>query len=203
MELKIVSASELALRKSFLEWAVIAETGSKVSPFREERLVKSAASYVSADEHRPESAAVIALPARKNAVTIFLAAFEVKLSREFYGGFGRLRAARREIDAAAVAKIGRSHHEQALGKCFRYRSVKLRSMHESDPRRLLRHRAPDFRDTVTDADDRGLPGSIKESAAIVSDNPATFPVSGDGKCLLEIAGEESAAGRHEMSGEGL
>src|SRR5438477_3972542 len=146
---------------------------------------------------------MIALPARKNAVTILLAAFEMKLSSQFYRSFGRLRTARSKMDAPAVAKIGRSHREEALGKSFRRLRVKLRSVRESDPGRLLRHRAPDFSNTVANADDGSLPGSIKESTAIVCDNPASFPASGDGKGLLEMAGEESAAGRHEISGEGL
>ena len=103
-----------------------------MSPLREKWFVRRAARDVSADGHRAESAAVIALAARKNAIAVLLAAFEVKLSREFYGGFGRFRAARREIDASAVAKIRRSHREQALGKFFRRRSVKLRSMRESN-----------------------------------------------------------------------
>src|SRR5437016_1558693 len=203
MDLKIVSARELALRKSFIKRAVVTETWSDVSPFGDEGLEGCAARGVSADGHRSEGAAMIALPARKNAVTILLAAFEMKLSSQFYRSFGRLRTARSKMDAPAIAKIGRSHREQALGKSFRRSRVKLRSVRESDPGRLLRHCAADFRHAVTDADDCSLSGGVKESTAIGGDNPASFPTSGDGKGLLKMAGKKSGAGRHEISGEGL
>src|SRR5438552_15015563 len=203
MDLKIVSAHELTLRKSFFERAVIAKAWSNVPPFRKERFVQSAARDVSADGHRSEGAAMIALPARKNPIAFLLAIFEMKLARKFYGGFCRFGAAGSEIDAAAVAEIRRSHREQALGKSFRRNRVKLRSVRESDPGRLLRHCAADFRHAVTDADDCSLSGSVKESTAIGGDNPASFPTSGDGKGLLKMAGKKSAAGRHEISGEGL
>src|SRR5438067_264956 len=72
MDLKIVSARELALRKSFIKRAVVTETWSDVSPFGDEGLEGCAARGVSADGHRSEGAAMIALPARKNAVTILL-----------------------------------------------------------------------------------------------------------------------------------
>src|SRR5260370_41503687 len=113
MELKVVGGWEFAWRKSFVKRAVIAETGSDLPPFREERLVGSAARDVPADRHRAESAAVIALAARENAITILLAAFEVKLSCKLNRGFGRFRAARSKIDTAAVTKIRRSHRKQS------------------------------------------------------------------------------------------
>src|SRR5260370_30403355 len=97
MNLKIVGAREFALRKSFFERAVVAETGSDVSPFRDKRFVGRAAGDIAANGHRAESAAVIALAAGKNAVTIFFAGFEVKLAREFYGGLFWLIAARRRV----------------------------------------------------------------------------------------------------------
>ena len=118
MDLKIVSANQLAFGKSFFERAVIAETGSDVPPFRDERFVGRAASDVATDGHRAESAAVIALAAGENAVAILLAAFEVKLAREFYRGFGGFGAAGSEIDAATVTEIRRSQSEQALGEFF-------------------------------------------------------------------------------------
>ncbi len=203
LDLKIVGARDLAFRKSFFERAVVAETRSDVTPFRDERLVRRAAGDISAYGHRAKSAAVIALSAGKNAVAILLAAFEVKLAREFYGGFGRFGAAGSEIDAATVTKIRRSHREQPLGEFFRRSGVKLRSVRESDLRRLLGHGAADFRDTVTDAHDRGLAGGVEEAAAVGSDDPATFPAKGNRKSLLEITGEKSAAHRHEVSGKGL
>src|SRR5437016_2366967 len=203
MGLEIVSARELALRKSSIKRAVVTETWRDVSPFGEERFVQSAASNISANSHSAKSAAVIALPARKNPIAFLLAIFKMKLARKFYGGFCRFGATGSEIDAATVAKIRRSHREQALGKSFRRSRVKLRSVRESDPGRLLRHCAADFRHAVTDADDCSLSGSVKESTAIGGDNPASFPTSGDGKGLLKMAGKKSAAGRHELSGEGL
>ena len=81
MDFEIVGAREVALRKSFVERAVVAETRRNVSPFREERLVGCAARDVSADGHRAKSAAVITLAAGENAVALLLAAFEVKLAR--------------------------------------------------------------------------------------------------------------------------
>jgi len=61
----------------------------------------------------------------------------------------------------------------------------------------------DFGNTVTDADNGGLPGSVQKSAAVVCDNPATFPASSNGKGLLKIAGKQSAARWHRVSGKGL
>src|SRR5439155_23054940 len=105
MDLKIVSARERALRKSFIKRAVVTETWSDVSPFGDEGLEGCAARGVSADGHRSEGAAMIALPARKNAGTILLAAFEMKLSSQYYRSFGRLRSTRSTMDAPAIAKI--------------------------------------------------------------------------------------------------
>src|SRR5438128_10478065 len=126
MDLKIVSASEFTLRKSFFERAVIAKAGSNVSPFREERFVGSAASNISANSHSAKSAAVIALSARKNAVTILVAAFDVKLPRKFYGGFCRFGASVREIDAAYVSDILQTQREQALSTAFRRSRLQVR-----------------------------------------------------------------------------
>src|SRR6266404_392234 len=203
MDLEIIGAHEFALRKSFFERTVIAEARRDVAPFRDEWFVRCAACDISADGHRAKSAAVIALPPRKNAVAILLVSFEMKLAYEFYGRFCCFGTSRCEINAAAVVKIRRSHREQAIGKFFRRSSVELRRVRESNLRRLLGHGATDFQNAMTDADDGSLPGSIEESAPVVGDNPASFPASGDGKGPLEVAGEESAAGRHEMSGEGL
>jgi len=74
MDLKVVGANQLALGKSVFERAVVAETRSDVSPFRDERFVGRAARDVATDGHRAESAAVIALAAGENAVAILLAA---------------------------------------------------------------------------------------------------------------------------------
>src|SRR5258706_10939824 len=203
MDVKIVGANQLALGKSFFERAAIAETRSDVSPFRDEGFVGGGAGGVRADGHRAESAAVIALAAGESAVAIFLAVFEVKLPREFYRGFGGFGAAGSEIDAAAVTEIRRSQSEQALGKFFSRSGMKLRSMRKSDLRRLLGHGAADFGDSVTDADDSGLAGSVKKAAAVGRDDPATVPTNCNGIGFLEIAGEKPAARRHEMPGKGL
>src|ERR1700686_5248401 len=203
MDLKIVGANQLALGKSFFERAVIAETRSDVSPFRDERFVGRAASDVAADGHRAESAAVIALAAGENAVAILLAAFEVKLAREFYRGFGGFGAAGSEIDAAAVTEIRWSQSEQAGGGFFRRRGMKLRSVREGDLRRLLGHGAADFGDSVTDADDGGLAGSVEKAVTVGRDDPATLPTNGNGIVFFEIAGEKPAARRHETPGKGL
>ena len=201
--MKIVGANQLALGKSFFERAVIAETRSDVSPFRDKRFVGRSASDVATDGHRAESAAVITLAAGENAVAILLAGFEVKLAREFYRGFGGFGATGSEIDAATVTDIRRSHREQAIGEFFRRSGMKLRSVRESDLRRLLGHGAANFRDSVTDADDGGLAGSVKKAAAVGGDDPATLPTNGNGIGFLEIAGEKPAARRHETPGEGL
>ena len=60
---EIVGAGDFALRKSFFERAVVAETRSDVAPFREEWFVRRAAREIAADGHRPKRAAVIALSA--------------------------------------------------------------------------------------------------------------------------------------------
>src|SRR6267143_156438 len=137
MHLKIAGAREFTLRKSFFEGAVVAETWRDVSPFWQERLVGRAAGHIAANGHRAKSAAMITLAAGENAVAILLAAFEVKLPREFDGRFGRFGAAGSEMDASAVPEIRRSQGEQARGKFFRRSGMKLRSVRESNLRRLL------------------------------------------------------------------
>src|SRR2546429_2701413 len=119
MDLKIVSARERALRKSFIKRAVVTETWSDVSPFGDEGLEGCAARGVSADGHRSEGAAMIALPARKNPIAFLLAIFNMKLARKFYGGFFCFGATRREIDAATPAKNLRGQRAQAPGKSCR------------------------------------------------------------------------------------
>jgi hypothetical protein len=201
--LKIVGACKLALRESFVERTVIAEAGRDVPPFREERFVRRTAREVSTDGHRAKSAAVIALPPRENAIAILVADFKVKLAREFNGGFRCFGASRCEVNAAAVAKIRRSHREQPLSKFFRRSSMKLRSVRESNLRRLLRHGAAYFSNAVTDADNRCLSGGVEKSMAVLSNDPATFSTRRDRKRLFEIAGEKSAARWHVVSGKGL
>src|SRR5258708_32448058 len=119
----------------------------------------------------------------------------MKLPCELNRGFGGFRSTRGEIDAAAVAEIRRSHRQQAGGELFRGSRVKLRSVCESNLRRLLRHGPADFSHSVTDTDDGSLPGSIKETSPIGCDNPATFSMRCNGKRFFKMAGEKSTAHR--------
>src|SRR5260370_591592 len=112
--------------KCFFERAVVAEPRRNVSQFRDEWFVRHAASHISADGHGAKSAAVIALAARENAVALFLAGFDVKLAREFYGRFGGFGAAGSEVDPPANAEIRRRHRQQARGQVFRWSGVKVR-----------------------------------------------------------------------------
>jgi hypothetical protein len=93
------------------------------------------------------------------------------LTREFDRGFGGFGSARGEVNAAAVAKIGRSQREQALREFFGRRGMKLCRVGERDLGRLFSHRAPNFADPVTDIDDGGLTGSIEKPAAVGGNNP--------------------------------
>jgi len=127
----------------------------------------------------------------------------VKLANKFNGRFRGFAAAGSKIDAPAVAKIRGSQRKQPRGKFFGRRSVKLRSMREGDLRRLFRHRPPDFRNAVTDADDRGLARSIEIAPAALINDPAAFAARRDGIRLLEIAGEQPALRRHELPGAEL
>jgi hypothetical protein len=203
MDIEIISAHEFALRKSFVERAVVAEAWRDVAPFGEERFVRRAAGDVAAHGHRAKGAPVITLAPRKNAVASLLAGFEMILTREFYRGLRGFRAAGSEKDAAAVTEIRWSDSEEARGKFFRCGRMKLRGVRKSDLRGLLGHGAADFLNAVADADDRSLPGSIQEAPAIGRNNPAAFTAKGNRKRLLKMAGKKSAARRHEMSGKGL
>src|SRR5260370_26224357 len=97
MAFEIVGAGEFALRKRFFERAVVAKTRSNMPPFRDERFVRRAAYDISADGHRSKSAAMIALPAGKNAITILLPAFNVKLTHELFGSFSNVTTFRTGI----------------------------------------------------------------------------------------------------------
>jgi hypothetical protein len=55
------------------------------------------------------------------------------------------------------------------------------------PRRLLAHRAPDFRHAVSDAHDRSLSRRIEIFAAIRGKQPATFAPQSDGKFFAKMA----------------
>src|SRR5260370_148736 len=105
MEFEIIGADEFALRKRFFEWAVEAKTRSNMPPFRDERFVRRAAYDISADGHRSTSAAMIALTAAKNAIAILLAAFNVKLEREFSCKFSYFLTSGSEINTATITEI--------------------------------------------------------------------------------------------------
>src|SRR5262249_22225631 len=116
--LEVMCASDAAFGKRFLEGTVVAKTGSDVAPFLKKRLVGSASGDVSTDGHGAEGAAVIALAARDDAKFFCCAGFEMKLAREFDGGFGGFGAAGTEVDAA-VCEIRRGQSKQARGQFFR------------------------------------------------------------------------------------
>lgn len=184
---EIAGAGEAASRKRFVEGTVEAEAGSDVAPLGNKRLIRRATSDIAADVHRAERAAMIALTAGNDAITIGLADFEKILAGELDGGFGGFRAAGSEIDAAAVTKIGRRESEKACGESFGGSGMKLRSVREGKLRGLRRHRAANFRHAVTDIDDGGLTGGIQKLAAILSEKPATFTAHGDGEILPKIS----------------
>ena len=85
----------------------MAEARGDVSPFGEKGLIGRAATDVAADSHRSESAAVIALTARDDAIASRLTVFQVKLTGQLDGGFRGFGAARSEIDSATGTKIWR------------------------------------------------------------------------------------------------
>ena len=109
---EIVGAGNLAIGKSFVEGTVVAKAGRDVAPFRQKRLIRSAAGNVSADGHGAERAAVIALAARDEAEFSWRAGFEMELACKFEGGFGGFGTAGSEVDAA-VCEIGRREGEKA------------------------------------------------------------------------------------------
>ncbi len=133
---EVVRAGEIALRKFQIEWAVVAEARRDVSPFGEERLIRGSAANIAAYRHRAKRASVIALAARDNTESASLAVLEPILARKFDRRFGRFGATRREINAPSVVKIGRSQREQALGKSFGGRGMKLRRVRKCDLRGL-------------------------------------------------------------------
>jgi hypothetical protein len=58
---------------------------------------------------------------------------------------------------------------------------------EGQLRRLLGHRAPDFGNTVADANDGGLSRRIKEFPPIRGKKPRALTTNGNGKDFLKIA----------------
>lgn len=194
--LEIAGASDAAIRKRFAEGTVVAKARSDVTPLEKKRLIGRAASDVSADVHRAEGAAVIALAAGNDAITIGLAEFEKILARELDGGFGGLGTAGGEKDAAAVAKIGRRESEKARGERFRRGGMKLRSVREGELRGLFGHGAADFRDAVADVDDGSLTRGVEKLAAVLSKEPATFSAHSGGKIFLKISRKQRGVVGH-------
>src|SRR5580658_6143380 len=101
----------MAFRKYFFKRAVIAKARSDVAPFRKHRLIWRAASDVAADGHRAQCASVIALAARKHAVTRGLPFFQMVLADKFDSRLGRFRTTGRKVNAAASSKIWRSNRK--------------------------------------------------------------------------------------------
>src|SRR6267142_2471798 len=125
MSLQVGGASEFALRKRFIERAVIAEARRDVAPIGDQRLVGRAARDISAHGHRAECAPVIALAARENAVTILLTGLDVVLANQFNRRLCRFGAAGSEADASALTKIRGCKHEEPRGKFFSLSRMKL------------------------------------------------------------------------------
>src|SRR5579859_5453998 len=108
--IQIVRTSDFAVRKLFSERTVIAEARRDVTPLRKQRLIRRAPRHIAAHGHRPQCAAMIALPPRNHAITRGLPAFEVKLPRQLDRGFCGFGPARSEINSPA-AKTRRSQLE--------------------------------------------------------------------------------------------
>ena len=187
---EIVGPCNLAIGKSFVEGTVVAEAGRDVAPFRQKRLIGSAAGNVAADGHGAERAAVIALAARDDAEFSWRAGFEMELARKFDSGFGGFGTARGEVDAA-VCEIGRRESKKPSGEFFRGGGVELRCVGEGDLGGLRGHGVGDRLDAVTDADYSGLARGIEIFLAVRRKNPRAFAADGDGKRFSEVAGEES------------
>ncbi len=157
---EIVSAGEIAFGINFAERAVVAETRCDVAPLRNHRRIRSAAANVAADGHGTQRAAVITLLAGNDAVTGALLAFEKILPRQFDGCFRGFGAPGGEVDAAAIVEIAWSDGEHAGGQFFCRFGVELGGVGERDAAGLLGHGAPNFRDTVADADYGSLAGGV-------------------------------------------
>src|SRR6266849_2466570 len=199
MSLQVVGASEFALRKRFFERAVITEARRDVAPIGDQRLVGRATSDIAANRHRAKRAAVIALAARENAITILLTGLEVILANQLNCRLCRFGAAGSEVHAAALAKIRGSKSEKARSKFFSLNRMELRGVRKGNLRGLLGHGAADFLNAMADADYGGLPGRVQKSTALLVRNPAALAANGNGKSLFEIAGKDSVVHGHEMS----
>lgn len=173
---------------------MIAEAGRDVSPFWKQRLIWRASSDVTADGHGAEGAAVIALPAGDHTKLFESAGFEMKLTSELDRSFGCFRAAGCEIDTA-IFEVWRRKSKEARRKLFRRRGVELCRMREGDLRSLCSHGVGYGLNTVADADDGSLAGSIEIFLAIRSDDPGGFAAYGCRESFLEIAGEKRGHGK--------
>src|SRR5262249_48294268 len=77
---EIIRTGQSAARKSLLKRTVIAEARSDVPPLRQQWLIRRSPRDVTADAHRPNRPAVIALPPRQDAIASRLSRFEMKLA---------------------------------------------------------------------------------------------------------------------------
>lgn len=185
---EIIGAGQAASGVSFVEGAVVAEAGSDMAPFGEERRVGSAAGEIATDSHRAKGAAVVALAAGEDAVAVGLAEFEEILADEFNGGFGGLGAARSKVDAT-VAKVGRSESEEAGSEFFGGGIMELRGVGKGELGGLGGHGSGDFWDAVADIDNGGRAGGVEEFAAVLGVEPAALAADGDRETFLEVARE--------------
>ena len=92
---------------------------------------------------------MVALLAAKNLVAMRLANLDLILTREFQGGFDRLRAAAREVDGPA-AKMISGEGQQLFGIGFGDGRRELAGVNEFELRGLLDHGSGNFGHTVAD-----------------------------------------------------
>ncbi len=135
---------------------------------------------------------MIALAARDDAETLWLAGFEMELAGELDGGFGGFGAAGGEVDGAAVLEIWWSELEEAGGEFRGGFGLELRSVGEGELRGLRGHGLADFGDAVANADDGGLSGGVEVFAVVGGEDPAALGAHGGGVIFGEIAGEDAA-----------
>src|SRR5262245_59220007 len=129
-----------------------------MAPLRQQRLMGGATSHITAQRHGSECAAMVALPSGNNAEATALSALKMKLPRQLDRSLVGFRPAGSEENTSAVAHAGRRHGQQALGKSFRRRGMKLRGVGKGKLCRLFGHSLAHRGNAVTDADYSRLPG---------------------------------------------
>src|SRR5580692_1526959 len=105
---EIISAGEIALRIGLVERTVITEAGSYVAPLWNHGGVGRAAGDIAADGHGAESAAMVALLARDNAITSRLFDLKKILAGKFESSFGGFGTSGSEINTTTILEVARS-----------------------------------------------------------------------------------------------